>query len=166
MCYSRYLRGAHPIIDAGTVADLRGDSTHALLGKTAGLCASHCYFDSQRDGTGWAHRLARSGDVGHLFFGITTALTVAALVGRMSNEDRTGQPFILELPAYRLPVTRTIVKTALNRAGHFVQKAGSVIFAVTVVVWILGYFPNGGQDLSSSWLASIGRFMSRFSLLA
>ena len=39
------------------------------------------------------------------------------------------------------------------------QKAGSVIFTVTVVVWILGYFPNGGQDLSSSWLASIGRFI-------
>ena len=96
---------------------------------------------------------------GIYFFGITTALTVAALVDRMSNDDRTGRPFILELPVYRLPVTRTIVKTALNRAGHFVQKAGSVIFTVTVVVWILGYFPNGGQDLSSSWLASIGRFI-------
>ena len=73
----------------------------------------------------------------------------------MSNEDRAGQPFILEVPAYRLPVARTIFDTALNRAGHFVQKAGSVIF----VVWVLGYFPNGGQKLSSSWLASIGRFI-------
>ena len=97
---------------------------------------------------------------GIYFFGITTALTVAALVGRMGNEDRTGQPFILELPAYRLPVARTIIRTALNRAGHFMQKAGSVIFAVTVLVWILGYFPNSGQDLSSSWLASIGRFIA------
>ena len=96
---------------------------------------------------------------GIYFFGITTALTVAAHVGRMSNEDRTGQPFILELPAYRLPVARTIIRTALNRAGHFMQKAGSVIFAITVLVWILGYFPNSGQDLSSSWLASIGRFI-------
>jgi len=58
---------------------------------------------------------------GIYFFGITTALTVAALVGRMSNEDRTGQPFILELPAYRFPVTLTIIKTAFNRAGHIVQ---------------------------------------------
>ena len=97
---------------------------------------------------------------GIYFFGITTALTVAALVGRMGNEDRTGQPFILELPAYRLPVARTIIRTALNRAGHFMQKAGSVIFAITVLVWILGYFPNSGQDLSSSWLASIGRFIA------
>ena len=48
---SCYLRGTHPIIDAGPVADLRGDSTHALLGKAAGLRASRCYFDSQRYGT-------------------------------------------------------------------------------------------------------------------
>ena len=93
------------------------------------------------------------------FFGISTALTVAAVVGRMGVEDRTGQPFVLELPAYRIPEARTIFSTALNRAGHFVQKAGSVIFAVTVVVWFLGYFPNGGEDLSSSWLATLGRFI-------
>lgn len=93
------------------------------------------------------------------FFGISTALTVAAVVGRMGTEDRRGQPFILELPAYRIPEARTIFSTALNRAGHFVRKAGSVIFAVTVVVWFLGYFPNGGEDLSSSWLATLGRFI-------
>ena len=34
------------------------------------------------------------------------------------------------------------------------------------MVWIVGYFPSGGQDLSSSWLASIGRFIElAFSLL-
>ena len=93
------------------------------------------------------------------FFGISTALTVAAVVGRMGKGDRTGQPFVLELPAYRIPQARTIFSTALNRAGHFVRKAGSVIFAVTVVVWFLGYFPNGGEDLSSSWLATLGRFI-------
>jgi ferrous iron transport protein B len=96
---------------------------------------------------------------GIYFFGITIALTVAALVGWRGNEDPTGQPFILELPAYRLPVCRTMFSSALNRAGHFVRKAGSVIFVVTVIVWFLGYFPNGGEDLSSSWLASIGRFI-------
>ncbi len=93
------------------------------------------------------------------FFGISTALLVAAVVNRMGDKDRSGGPFILELPAYRLPASRTIFSAALNRAGHFVRKAGSAIFAVTVVVWFFGYFPNGGEDLSSSWLASIGRFI-------
>lgn len=93
------------------------------------------------------------------FFGISTALIVAAVVSRMGGEGQGDTPFILELPAYRWPVGRTIFSAALNRAGHFVRKAGSVIFAVTVVVWFLGYFPNGGEDLGGSWLAAIGRFI-------
>jgi ferrous iron transport protein B len=93
------------------------------------------------------------------FFGISTALFVAAVVSRMGGEGHGDTPFILELPAYRWPAGRTIFSTALNRAGHFVRKAGSVIFAVTVVVWFLGYFPNGGEDLGGSWLAAIGRFI-------
>jgi ferrous iron transport protein B len=31
-----------------------------------------------------------------------------------------------------------------------------VILSVTVVVWVLGYFPNGGADLGASWLGSSG----------
>lgn len=93
------------------------------------------------------------------FFGISTALLVAALVSRLGNDNRRGQPFILELPAYRVPIARPILRSALNRAWHFVRKAGSVIFMVTIGVWILGYFPNGGEDLAGSWLASLGRFI-------
>jgi ferrous iron transport protein B len=77
----------------------------------------------------------------------------------MGGEGQGDTPFILELPAYRWPAGRTIFSAALKRAGHFVRKAGSVIFAVTVVVWFLGYFPNGGEDLGGSWLAAIGRFI-------
>ena len=96
---------------------------------------------------------------GIYFFGITTALTVAAVVSRMGEAKASDQAFILELPSYRLPELRPIVSKSLNRAVHFIKKAGSVIFAVTVVVWFLGYFPNGGEDLSSSWLAALGRFI-------
>ena len=96
---------------------------------------------------------------GIYFFGITTALLIAGLVSRMGGSESSGQAFILELPSYRMPVLRPIVSTSLDRAMHFIKKAGSVIFAVTVVVWFLGYFPNGGEDLSTSWLAALGRFI-------
>jgi len=96
---------------------------------------------------------------GIYFFGIITALFVAALVSRMSDTNASDHAFILELPAYRLPALRPIISKSFNRALHFIKKAGSVIFAVTVVVWFLGYFPNGGEDLSSSWLAAMGRFI-------
>ena len=39
----------------------------------------------------------------------------------------------------------------------FVTKAGKIIFTVTVVVWVLGYFPNFGADLGASWLGQMGR---------
>ena len=96
---------------------------------------------------------------GIYFFGIMTALIVAASVSRMGHTGSSNQAFILELPSYRLPELRPILSKSLNRAVHFIKKAGSVIFVVTVVVWFLGYFPNGGEDLSSSWLAALGRFI-------
>ena len=96
---------------------------------------------------------------GIYFFGIMTALIVAAVVSRMGDTATSSQAFILELPAYRMPALKPIVSKSLDRVVHFIRKAGSVIFAVTVVVWFLGYFPNSGEDLSSSWLAALGRFI-------
>ena len=91
------------------------------------------------------------------FFGISMALLVAAVVSRMQSREEREQPFILELPPYRPPIVKPIIRTSLNRAWHFVTKAGAVIFGVTIVVWFLGYFPNGGSDLNGSWLAMLGR---------
>jgi ferrous iron transport protein B len=96
---------------------------------------------------------------GIYFFGIMTALIVAAVVSRMGDTATSSQAFILELPAYRMPAFKPIMSKSLDRVVHFIRKAGSVIFVVTVVVWFLGYFPNGGEDLSSSWLAALGRFI-------
>jgi len=96
---------------------------------------------------------------GIYFFGITTALIVAAVVSRMGDTATSSQAFILELPAYRMPALKPIMSKSLDRVVHFIRKAGSVIFVVTLVVWFLGYFPNGGEDLSSSWLAALGRFI-------
>ena len=47
----------------------------------------------------------------------------------------------------------------LQRAKHFVTKAGLVILSVTIVVWVLGYFPNQGADLGASWLGTIGKWI-------
>ena len=96
---------------------------------------------------------------GIYFFGIMTALIVAAVVSRMGDTATSSQAFILELPAYRMPTLKPIMSKSLDRVVHFIRKAGSVIFLVTVIVWFLGYFPNGGKDLSSSWLAALGRFI-------
>ena len=63
------------------------------------------------------------------------------------------------MPPYRLPSWRPLLRNAWNRSKHFVTKAGKVIFAVTVVIWVLGYFPNYGASLGDSWLGSMGRWI-------
>lgn len=93
------------------------------------------------------------------FFGIFSALAIAGFVSRADNHSKDDLPFVLELPPYRLPDWRPILRNALNRSKHFVAKAGRIIFMVTIVVWVLGYFPNYGADLAGSWLGTLGRWV-------
>jgi ferrous iron transport protein B len=78
-------------------------------------------------------------------------------VSRTSEDHFTDLPFVLELPPYRVPGLWPLLRNAWNRAKHFVTKAGRIIFTVTLVVWVLGYFPNYGADLGASWLGQLGR---------
>ena len=91
------------------------------------------------------------------FFGLLAALLVAGLASRREAGAESDVPFILEMPAYRMPALMPLIQKSAHRCMHFITKAGGVILSVTVVVWILGYFPNGGADLGASWLAVIGR---------
>lgn len=93
------------------------------------------------------------------FFGMFSALAIAGVASRFSTGDRDELPFVLELPPYRLPGWRPILRNAINRSRHFVTKAGKIIFIVTVVVWVLGYFPNYGADLGESWLGALGHWV-------
>ncbi len=92
-------------------------------------------------------------------FGMLTALLITGLVSRYSGGEQGDQPFVLELPPYRLPTAAPIVRNAWNRCRHFVTKAGKIILMVTMVIWFLGYFPNGGEDLANSWLGTLGRLV-------
>ena len=94
---------------------------------------------------------------GIYFFGMLCGLLVTGLVSRTSKDHFTDLPFVLELPPYRVPGLQPLLRNAWNRAKHFVTKAGKIIFTVTLVIWFLGYFPNGGVDLGASWLGQVGR---------
>jgi len=91
------------------------------------------------------------------FLGLVLGLTVAALAARRRREPTPDLPFLLEMPPYRMPAWKPLLQRSLSRSMHFVTKAGGIILSVTMVVWVLGYFPNHGADLGQSWLAGIGR---------
>ncbi|MEE4301919.1 MAG: ferrous iron transporter B [Pseudomonadales bacterium] len=94
------------------------------------------------------------------FFGLLVGLLTSALVARLTRRQASDDmPFVLEMPPYRLPAWRSLLRHSWDRCAHFVKKAGAVIFGVTVTVWVLGYFPNGGEDLGASWLGGVGQFI-------
>jgi ferrous iron transport protein B len=93
------------------------------------------------------------------FFGMLVALMVTGFVSKASKSQQAEQPFVLELPPYRLPTAKPLLRNAWNRCQQFVTQAGKIIVAVTMVVWVLGYFPNGGVDLGQSWLGTLGHFV-------
>ena len=93
------------------------------------------------------------------FFGMFCGLLVTSLVSRVGKSAESDMPFVLEMPPYRLPGAKPLLRNSWNRSKHFVTKAGGIIFTVTVVVWFLGYFPNFGADLGASWLGAIGKFI-------
>jgi ferrous iron transport protein B len=93
------------------------------------------------------------------FFGIALALIATTFLSRTSLRKMPDTPFIIELPPYRMPSWRPILEGAATKAWSFIVKAGGVIFAVTVVIWVLGFFPNGQGHLESSYFGYLGRFI-------
>ena len=93
------------------------------------------------------------------FFGMFMGLIVTGLVSRTREDHYTDLPFVLEMPPYRFPAWQPLIRNSWNRSKHFVTKAGAIIFSVTVVIWFLGYFPNQGADLGSSFLGRFGQWI-------
>lgn len=92
--------------------------------------------------------------------GMVTALLISKLLEHTINKEDGGRdmPFILELPTYRMPHWRPLVYQTLHSGAEFVLRAGPIIFIVSLVIWVLGYFPNNGE-LNQSYLAQIGLFI-------
>jgi ferrous iron transport protein B len=93
-------------------------------------------------------------------FGIIMALLVVSILSRVKSVQGSDLPFVLEMPPYRLPGVKALGQLAWSRSGDFVKRAGPVIFYVSLVIWVLGYFPNQGADLGESWLGAIGKFIA------
>lgn len=73
--------------------------------------------------------------------GITAAVIVAFILKRTILRS-PPPPFVMELPPYRIPNLRTVIQNMITRAWLFVKRAGTVILAISVVLWALAYFPR------------------------
>jgi len=77
--------------------------------------------------------------------GIVVAIVVAFVLKRTLLKA-PPPPFLMELPPYRLPNLRTVFQNMVTRAWLFVKRAGTVILAISIILWALMYFPR--QDVS------------------
>lgn len=73
--------------------------------------------------------------------GIVTAIAVAFILKRTLLKS-PPPPFVMELPPYRLPNVRNVLQNMLTRGGLFVKRAGTVILAISIVLWALTTFPR------------------------
>ena len=76
--------------------------------------------------------------------GIITAVIVALLLNKFHFKTQS-EFFIMELPPYRLPTFRYILKNAWLRVKSFIVEAGTFIFAMSVLIWFLTNIPYGAK---------------------
>jgi ferrous iron transport protein B len=94
--------------------------------------------------------------------GIASALGVSFLIKFLMWRDYQPAPFMLELPDYKLPRPRSVAIGIYTRAKMFLQRAGTTIFAMMVLIWFLASFPQppAGADepaINYSLAAMIGK---------
>lgn len=92
-------------------------------------------------------------------------IVVAFIIGILFKSTifkKDEEPFIIELPNYKLPLLSSILKQTYDKAKGFMKKAGTIIFAMTVVIWFLSNFNLHGlvENVDDSILAAIGRFIA------
>jgi len=89
--------------------------------------------------------------------GFVAALATAWLL-KSSILKASSAPFILELPQYRLPTLRSLGLRLMDRGQVFLKQAGTVILAVTIVLWFLSHIPFHA-DLAQSVIGRLGQFI-------
>jgi ferrous iron transport protein B len=69
--------------------------------------------------------------------------------------------FMMELPPYRAPMLKSLLLHTWDKSKGFVRKAGTIIFGMSVLLWVLGNFSfHGLVPMKDSFLASIGGFIA------
>lgn len=102
--------------------------------------------------------------IGLYLTGILTGIVVALISNRTFMRGNPV-PFIMELPNYRFPSFKNVMLLMWEKARDFLQRAFTVIFIATVIIWFLQTFDlrlNLVDDSSESMLAMIGQWIAPF----
>lgn len=80
-------------------------------------------------------------------YGIGVLIAIGtALLLKKTVLTKADVPFVMELPPYRVPTLRSILKHMWSRSEQYLRKIGGVILVASIVIWVLGYFPRTTQN--------------------
>ena len=94
------------------------------------------------------------------FVGALVAAPFAWVLNKTVNRGRKPTPFVMELPHYRVPQVKLIIFRMYESGKEFVVRAGTVIFAMTIIIWALLYFPRPAElqdQLATEYIAQISQ---------
>lgn len=94
--------------------------------------------------------------------GILTAVLASRILSRflVKGEDT---PFVMELPPYRFPTAKAILRHTWEKGKQYLKKMGGIILVASIIVWALGYFPRTpegtplSQHQEQSYIGRIGK---------
>jgi ferrous iron transport protein B len=109
------------------------------------------------------------GRAGLVLFGLyVLGIVVAILSAKLLNAflpNRDNRPFMMELPNYRLPLWKSVVRHTWERGRQYLHKMSHIILLASIVVWALSYFPNHDayetpqEQQEASYLGQLGHFV-------
>ena len=93
--------------------------------------------------------------------GIVMAVLMSRIFSKwlVKSED---VPFVMELPPYRFPTFKAIMRHTWEKGKQYLKKMGGIILVASIIVWALGYFPhndqlNAQQQQEQSYIGQIGK---------
>ncbi|WP_276880101.1 ferrous iron transport protein B [Bacteroides heparinolyticus] len=96
--------------------------------------------------------------------GILLAVVMARLFCRfLVKGDDT--PFVMELPPYRMPTSKSILRHTWEKGAQYLRKMGGIIMVASIVIWALGYYPDHeaydtmAEQQENSYIGRIGKAM-------
>ena len=95
-------------------------------------------------------------------FGMIMSVLMAKLFSKYFVKGES-LPFVMELPPYRMPTTKAVLRHTWEKGKEYLKKMATIILAASVIIWALGYFPNHNrydtakEQMENSYLGNIGK---------
>ncbi len=94
--------------------------------------------------------------------GILLAVIMARLFSRFLVKGNDA-PFVMELPPYRMPTMKSIIRHTWEKGAQYIKKMGGIIMIASIVIWFLGYYPRHeeyktvAEQQENSYIGEIGK---------